>query len=95
MVKISIVLSAIAVALSGVAEARECTKGLRYCGYNLLKIGDYQSDIRKALVKAKQPRTKVTIEQSRFACGDKGAITWVDFCRAGCVDMGSGQHDIC
>jgi len=35
-------LSVAAVALlAPIAEARDCTTGLRYCGYVLLKVGKY------------------------------------------------------
>lgn len=36
-------LSVAAVALlTPIAEARDCTKGLKYCGYVLLKVGKYR-----------------------------------------------------
>ncbi|KAK2020337.1 hypothetical protein LZ32DRAFT_598025 [Colletotrichum eremochloae] len=100
MVKVSILLSVIAVALSGVAEARNCTKGLRYCGYNLLKVGDYEADIKKALQKANQWTTSkrkldLRINQSRFVCGDNGVINWIEFCNGGCIDGGHDKHDFC
>ncbi|KAL0936050.1 uncharacterized protein CTRU02_208265 [Colletotrichum truncatum] len=100
MVKISIVLSVVAVALSGTAEARSCTKGLRYCGYNLLNIGDYREDIARVLRKSKHwsgssGKQKILIDNSRFICGDNGAINYIDFCVGGCVDGGSGKNDFC
>ncbi|KAF2475284.1 uncharacterized protein BDR25DRAFT_350672 [Lindgomyces ingoldianus] len=93
--KLSIVLPVVVAIFSGAATARDCTLGLHYCGYNLLKIGmysiltrgtirNYRSQIKHALLKAEQPTRTVNIEQSRFNCVEKGGIKYIDFCSGGC-----------
>ncbi|KAK3382542.1 hypothetical protein B0T24DRAFT_17556 [Lasiosphaeria ovina] len=100
MVNIAILVPALALAFSGLADARDCTKGLRYCGYNLLKIGNYKDTIRHELQRTghwswEAKKERILTDNSRFVCGDAGAINYVDFCSGGCVDGGSDKNDFC
>ncbi|KAJ4006115.1 hypothetical protein NW752_001365 [Fusarium irregulare] len=96
MVKLLNLSVAAAALLTPIAEARDCTTGLRYCGYVLLKVGNYDAQIRQALSDGGHPINDDWIKYSYFDCigGYGGLIKWLDKCK-GCVDSPEGNSDVC
>ncbi|RFN45234.1 hypothetical protein FIE12Z_10515 [Fusarium flagelliforme] len=90
-------LSVAAIALlAPIAEASDCTAGLRYCGYVLLRLGNYDAQIRQALSDGGKPINDDWIKNSYFDCigGNGGLIKWLNKCKA-CVDNRYGNSDTC
>ncbi|KAJ4153575.1 hypothetical protein LMH87_010058 [Akanthomyces muscarius] len=99
MVKINTICLAMMAAAAPLAEARNCNKGLLYCGNTLLAIGNYRAQIDDAVAKAGIRRFKgddLTTD-SLFKClgGSNGDIEYTNFCRRGCQNGGSGKNDFC
>ncbi|KAE8137535.1 hypothetical protein BDV38DRAFT_282788 [Aspergillus pseudotamarii] len=86
-------------ALSG-AYARNCWSGLVYCGWDLLKIGNYEEDIEDALELAGQPINAHTKRDSLFFCGGPDDLSYQGTCHRGeCQwnnnnDYCNGDYDI-
>ncbi|PKS05107.1 hypothetical protein jhhlp_008474 [Lomentospora prolificans] len=98
MVKAFAVIVAALGFLPILTSARACTTGLKYCGYNLLKIGQYYTEITNEI--EKYGYTTGALEYSKhslFSCGE-GGVAWIgflDYCENGCHDGGSGRSDWC
>ncbi|KAG5915956.1 hypothetical protein E4U42_007866 [Claviceps africana] len=90
----SIVIAALA-AVAPLAEAGNCTPGLKYCGHTLLAYGNYESRIYQAL--GHGPSSWNNEEQrSLFNCvGPNGEIQLERTCAKLCIDQGLGQSDKC
>ncbi|KIJ48763.1 hypothetical protein M422DRAFT_45185 [Sphaerobolus stellatus SS14] len=80
--------------------ARDCTKGLNYCGSILADIGDaYTDQTRQHLYDVGDPNY-ANINQKLFHCvgGTGGIIEFIEDCSASrrtCHNGGSGQNDFC
>ncbi|GAP92942.1 putative conserved hypothetical protein [Rosellinia necatrix] len=83
-------------ALSPVAQAANCGKGYRYCGYNLLEKGNYYTQIIEELEANDQPTDSNHVKQSLFNClgGNNGDIQFLKYCTS-CHNAGSGSDDYC
>ncbi|OJJ50701.1 hypothetical protein ASPZODRAFT_55828 [Penicilliopsis zonata CBS 506.65] len=77
--------------------ADNCRPNIQYCGYNLLKRGNYYAQINDALRDANQPTDETHVDQGLFWCtgGANGEITFISFCQSGCHDGGTGRSDWC
>ncbi|KAH7233484.1 hypothetical protein BKA59DRAFT_549740 [Fusarium tricinctum] len=97
MVKITTVAVAALAALAPVAEARNCRQGLTYCGYVLLRRGNYLNQIDAALKNAGVDANNNNINQSLFYCqgGNNGDIQFRKQCKKGCNDGGDKHNDSC
>ncbi|CAG7558351.1 unnamed protein product [Fusarium equiseti] len=82
--------------LAPISGASNCTPGLRYCGYVLLRVGNYKEQIIQALRAEGQDFDWRAINTSYFDClgGSNGDIKWLSNCRT-CVDNGYGNSDTC
>ncbi|KAK1597398.1 uncharacterized protein LY79DRAFT_541539 [Colletotrichum navitas] len=94
MTKPMTILLALTSIMYPLAEAKACTEGLEYCGYNLLKKGKYMSEIDNELKRVGLPREDPYERHSLFHCGSDGWIRWNVYC-GNCVDGGSGKSDFC
>ncbi|KAI1078638.1 hypothetical protein F5B20DRAFT_581993 [Whalleya microplaca] len=94
---VNFILTAIALgaSLSAVAIADNCVDGIYYCGYNLLKKGNYFQDIYNSLSNAGQPHDDAHTNQSLFFCKGNDDVPFTAFCGAGCHDGGKGKSDSC
>ncbi|MCJ1226810.1 hypothetical protein MMC12_003464 [Toensbergia leucococca] len=84
--------------LATAATVRDCTQGPNYCGYGLLHIGDYQSQIYQALYVGEQPLVDGGRDDLFYCVGGYGGvITFVENCggKAYCKDGGNGRSDFC
>ncbi|WYZ43629.1 hypothetical protein EsH8_VII_000065 [Colletotrichum jinshuiense] len=88
------IILALSGVLSTLVEARACTEGLSYCGYNLLNIGKYQTEIDNELKRVGLPVQDPYERHSLFQCGGDGWIRWNVYC-GNCIDGGSGKSDFC
>ncbi|KAL2827736.1 hypothetical protein BDW59DRAFT_143757 [Aspergillus cavernicola] len=97
MVKLAALAVAVISTVAPMVAADNCHTGLNYCGYNLLNIGDYGSQVNGALSDASQPIDNAHIHESIFHCngGSNGDISWLAYCEGGCLDGGSGNSDYC
>ncbi|KAI8816117.1 uncharacterized protein EV422DRAFT_334147 [Fimicolochytrium jonesii] len=78
------------VAATGQVEARNCRKGLVYCGSTLRSIatGTNYDPVMAA--------TGHADNNDLFDCtDDDGNIRWVTYCYNGCVDSGRETNDYC
>ncbi|KAK8106592.1 hypothetical protein PG999_009951 [Apiospora kogelbergensis] len=74
--------------------AENCRTNIAYCGYNLLKRGNYRSEIVASLRAANQPVDDQHINYSLFMCNGPDDVPFRYFC-PNCVDGGSGKSDYC
>ncbi|EEU39272.1 uncharacterized protein NECHADRAFT_122668 [Fusarium vanettenii 77-13-4] len=83
------------------ATAAACTDGLTYCGYNLLRRGDYKAEIIAELERVgdhlNDPTEEYDIYHGLFKCGEGGHgwIRYVSHCDRFCNDGGAGKDDYC
>ncbi|KAI0129062.1 hypothetical protein BJ170DRAFT_358646 [Xylariales sp. AK1849] len=96
MVKFTLLAATIAAAMSGMVMADDCKHGLAYCGYNLLRKGNYFQDISNSLAAAEQPLDDAHINYSVFYCKGDDDVPFQGFCGSNnCQDGGSGKSDYC
>ncbi|PYI00005.1 hypothetical protein BO71DRAFT_393979 [Aspergillus ellipticus CBS 707.79] len=97
MVKTAVIPLAVVAALVPFVAANNCKTNLNYCGYNLLNIGNYGSQVNGALQAANQPTDDSHIHESLLHCngGSNGDISFESYCSGGCHDGGSGKSDSC
>ncbi|PHH89569.1 hypothetical protein CDD83_5760 [Cordyceps sp. RAO-2017] len=97
MVQLATLPVAVVAILIPLAAAGNCLPGRNYCGYNLLKKGNYFSQIDSALEGARKPRDSAHIKNALFNCdgGAHGAIAFIKHCSSGCSDGGAGRSDYC
>ncbi|KAK5991938.1 hypothetical protein PT974_05328 [Cladobotryum mycophilum] len=91
-------VSIVAVAIMApFVAADNCRNGINYCGWNLLKKGNYYSQIISALSNAHESTDSNHVNNELFHCdgGPQGDITVIKFCGNGCLDGGSGHDDYC
>ncbi|CAF3457304.1 hypothetical protein SNK03_005491 [Fusarium graminearum] len=92
------VLATMAAVFSTATEARACTQGLKYCSFNLLKIGkysgDYYNEIEAELKRNGLPNSYSYVRNSLFRCASDGWIVFESYCGV-CIDGGSGKSDRC
>ncbi|KAK2616623.1 hypothetical protein QQS21_000446 [Conoideocrella luteorostrata] len=90
-----IILLAVVVPL---ASANNCKPGLKYCGYFLLKIGNYGKQIDTALSeKGLDPTDQTKVLNTLFDClgGPNGDIKAISFCDRGCAEGDPNMSDSC
>ncbi|KAH6876322.1 hypothetical protein B0T10DRAFT_585375 [Thelonectria olida] len=92
---VSLSLATIA-AMAPIAMAANCQSQLYYCGYNLLKHGDYLDQILEALDDNHVAISGNSIKESYFFCtgGANGEIEYLRTCEA-CADGGENNSDTC
>ncbi|KAI4869215.1 hypothetical protein F4820DRAFT_407600 [Hypoxylon rubiginosum] len=75
--------------------AKSCDAPWEWCGWDLLRWGNYQDTITQALSDAGQPTDDRHVEQSLFRCldTDNGNIKFESFCSNGCSYGGTGDSD--
>ncbi|KAI1773147.1 hypothetical protein F4818DRAFT_443506 [Hypoxylon cercidicola] len=76
--------------------AESCDAPWEWCGWDLLRRGDYEETIKEALTNADQPTDDRHIHQSLFRCldtDDNGNIEFASLCELGCAYGGSAQSD--
>ncbi|KAJ4264523.1 hypothetical protein NW762_005725 [Fusarium torreyae] len=97
MVKITAIAVAALAVIAPVAEAKNCQKGLTYCGYVLLRRGNYYNQIDASLKNAGQKTDNNHINNSLFYCqgGNNGDISFRKYCGGSCKDGGDGNSDKC
>ncbi|ORY18299.1 hypothetical protein BCR34DRAFT_596242 [Clohesyomyces aquaticus] len=82
--------------LTTLSVAENCRPGIWYCGYNLLRRGNYMEDIKKELASFGRPLDGHHIYDSRFQCTHDYGIFFRGTCYAGkCNDGGEGKDDNC
>ena len=94
MTRPTVILLALAAVFSTMVESKACKEGLDYCGFNLLRRGDYRSEIEAELKKAGLPVKEPYVVHSLFHCGGDGWIGWKSYCGV-CMDGGTGNNDFC
>ncbi|KAM0192671.1 hypothetical protein ACHAPI_008028 [Fusarium lateritium] len=96
MVKITTIVVAALASLAPIAEARNCRQGLTYCGYVLLRRGNYYNQIDAALEDAGVQSNSNNINNSLFYCqgGNNGDIQFKRQCKS-CKDGGDKHDDSC
>ncbi|KAG6357781.1 hypothetical protein INS49_013660 [Diaporthe citri] len=94
--KTTTLITAALVAFTPLVQADNCTPGLNYCGYGLLRKGNYYNQINAALLTNRQSTDSNHINQSLFMCigGNNGDISFIKYCGT-CQDGGSGRSDHC
>ncbi|KAM0559903.1 hypothetical protein ACHAPJ_003853 [Fusarium lateritium] len=97
MVKITAIAVAALAVIAPIAEAKNCVKGYTYCGYVLLRRGNYYNQIDSALKNAGQGTDNNHINNSLFYCkgGNNGDINFRKYCGGSCHDGGDGNNDTC
>ncbi|KAG6296833.1 hypothetical protein E4U09_001612 [Claviceps aff. purpurea] len=80
MVKILSIFVA-AFAASHVADAGECTPGLKYCGKTLIQYGNFEPDQLAA--------------NFLYYCHPNFAVSLIQRCGFGCASRGVGKNDAC
>ncbi|KAH6885180.1 hypothetical protein B0T10DRAFT_492147 [Thelonectria olida] len=91
------VLSVAALAVfAPIAEAKNCQKGLTYCGYVLLRRGNYYNQISAELRANGQSTDSNWVNHSLFKClgGNNGDISYIKHCSS-CQDGGDNNNDFC
>ncbi|PLB54165.1 hypothetical protein P170DRAFT_469629 [Aspergillus steynii IBT 23096] len=93
-------LTIFAIAFSVAAvTADNCSKGLRYCAYNLIGKGNYHSQVNDAM--AKWYGTSSTnlkyhnADYALFLCNGADDIIMVKDCNNYCQNGGDDQRDYC
>ncbi|KAK4672826.1 hypothetical protein QC763_106440 [Podospora pseudopauciseta] len=95
--KLSTILAVtLAVVAPAAVDAANCKTGLHYCGYVLLRKGNYYNQIIEALKKADKSTSSAYVNHSLFYCtgGSNGNIKYQAKCSS-CVDGGDGKSDHC
>ncbi|ORY12637.1 hypothetical protein BCR34DRAFT_600522 [Clohesyomyces aquaticus] len=87
-------------AAASFAVAENCQPGLSYCGYNLLRRGNYRQDMEAELEKRTRNMgyTERYVQQSVFYCKDSaGGIEYSMYCgdNNNCKDGGANKNDAC
>ncbi|KAJ2985436.1 hypothetical protein NUW58_g5529 [Xylaria curta] len=82
MVNLHLVAISLSAALSGIAIASDCSHGYYYCGFNLLRKGNYYEDIAKSLTDAGQTIDDAHVLQSLFFCKGDDDVPCRDEARA-------------
>ncbi|KAF4970303.1 hypothetical protein FSARC_2623 [Fusarium sarcochroum] len=97
MVKITAIAMAALAVIAPIVEANNCKEGLTYCGFILLRRGNYYDQIDKELLKNGQKSETNHILNSLFYCkgGSKGDIEFKKYCGKSCADGGDGHSDTC
>ncbi|TID22854.1 hypothetical protein E2P81_ATG01987 [Venturia nashicola] len=78
--------------------ASNCEDNFNWCGWDLLKRGDYRDYIKAALTDAKKPITEHNVNNSLFKCANngKGDASFLKICEGTCEYGGSGKsNDFC
>ncbi|KAJ7791219.1 hypothetical protein B0H14DRAFT_2395839 [Mycena olivaceomarginata] len=84
----------IVLASAAYATARNCSRGLSYCGRSLLHIGNYANQIEAAIEKAHTDHAHLL--DTLFYCFEDGNIQVIKDCGSGrCADGGAKNSDIC
>ncbi|RSM20269.1 hypothetical protein CDV31_000763 [Fusarium ambrosium] len=89
---------AYAILFPTLATAAACTDGLVYCGFNLLRRGDYKAEIIAELERVEGPsEDEYDIYHGLFKCGEGGHgwIRYISHCDRFCNDGGAGKDDYC
>ncbi|KAL7622189.1 hypothetical protein AAE478_007692 [Parahypoxylon ruwenzoriense] len=92
-VKIAVVL-ATAFSSFEMAAAKSCKSGGIYCGFALLKRGDYITKIITNLRANNLPTDDFYIKQSLWSCLEHGDISLIEMCSLGC-NGGDSKDDFC
>ncbi|KAL2012121.1 hypothetical protein VTN00DRAFT_4839 [Thermoascus crustaceus] len=81
----------------GIAMADNCYGPWNWCGWDLIRHGNYEDYIRDKLAAAGKPTDEFTINNSLWHCvGNDGEADFVAICTRGCVYGGSAQsNDYC
>ncbi|EER25022.1 hypothetical protein CPC735_016230 [Coccidioides posadasii C735 delta SOWgp] len=97
MVKFTSIALAVVGAMASLVAADNCQTGLQYCGYVLLRKGNYYAQIVQALHQAKLPTDPRHVQNTLFQCigGPNGEIKVIKFCGAACHDGGNNHSDTC
>ncbi|KAF9890625.1 hypothetical protein FE257_005756 [Aspergillus nanangensis] len=92
----SIAVAAVA-SMASLVVADNCQTGLQYCGYVLLRKGNYYAQIAQALNGAGMPTDPPHIQNTLFQCigGSNGDIDIIKYCGAACQDGGNNHSDTC
>ncbi|EAU32012.1 conserved hypothetical protein [Aspergillus terreus NIH2624] len=95
--KFTTIALAAAASLASTAVAANCQTGLQYCGYVLLRKGNYYAQIAQALDDANMPTDPSHIQNTLFQCvgGPNGDIDIIRYCGAACQDGGNNHSDTC
>ncbi|KAL4898171.1 hypothetical protein BDV59DRAFT_166327 [Aspergillus ambiguus] len=74
-----------------------CTAGLNYCGFNLLRIGNYAARINTTLREQNMALDRWSMQETLFYCDGrrKGSISFAAICEIECRDGGTGHSDWC
>ncbi|KAM5343983.1 hypothetical protein ACJ41O_012520 [Fusarium nematophilum] len=96
MVKLATLAVAALAVFAPIAEARNCRKGLTYCGYVLLRRGNYYNQIEQELSANGKSTSSDWIKNSLFECtgGSNGDINYLRKC-GDCKDGGDKHNDYC
>ncbi|KXG52791.1 uncharacterized protein PGRI_080470 [Penicillium griseofulvum] len=97
MVKLSILSIASMVAFASLSVAKNCQTQFQYCASALLTRGNYDTQIRNAIVEAQGKFPGVTRDNALFAClgGPDGKIQVIQKCGYQCKNNGDGHTDSC
>ncbi|QPG96204.1 hypothetical protein C2857_003530 [Epichloe festucae Fl1] len=77
-------------------QAFECTKGLKYCGWNLRHLGWDEIELIRALQRQGKRPTVGNIQYSLYECVSRGKIEWNRKCGDfNCGNGGGGKSDFC
>ncbi|TGO23483.1 hypothetical protein BPAE_0130g00010 [Botrytis paeoniae] len=74
------------------AIADNCFKGYKYCGTDLLSVGNYHDNIVQALKSADLPYDDKHIYHTLFPCVEDGLLGKPVYCEKGCALAASGSH---
>ncbi|MCJ1265921.1 hypothetical protein MMC22_005803 [Lobaria immixta] len=94
MVKLAILFAAGLAGLTGFVSADSCVNNRNYCGFGLLRKGNYYQNIIDELNRVRQPTDDADIQQSLFHCEEHGDISFVTFCGT-CHDGPTGKDASC
>ncbi|TEY79630.1 hypothetical protein BOTCAL_0043g00340 [Botryotinia calthae] len=78
--------------------AENCQEGWKYCGHDLLAIGDYRNNMQQVLVNFDPNYDDRHMLYTLFKCKAGGMLeNEITFCDNTCVSMGkgSGKDDFC
>ncbi|KAI1258711.1 hypothetical protein F5Y18DRAFT_433959 [Xylariaceae sp. FL1019] len=103
MTKLGLALCAIVAFTAGLVRS-DCEIGTKYCGYNLLTIGqDYLDDMKAALKKDHEPVDDAELLTSLYKCkdthGKSDNLEWLETCDIKewqiCQTGGASEGDEC
>ncbi|KAJ5956299.1 hypothetical protein N7501_010578 [Penicillium viridicatum] len=97
MVKLSILSIASVAAFASLGVALNCQTQFDYCSSALLTRGNYDIQIRNAVIEAQSSFPGVTRDNALFAClgGSNGEIKVIEKCGYQCKNGGDGHTDSC